>query len=62
MAAYLKKEADTKMYRIYVCDSLRLKGEGKYISTRYSDMINPKAIDRRSPEEIADEVIRKIKE
>lgn len=50
------------MYRFYVCDSMRLRGEGKYISTSFRDMLYPKKPDRRSPDEIVDEVIQKLKE
>lgn len=31
-------------YRNYVCDSLRLQGEHKYIANRYSDFVNPKPV------------------
>lgn len=45
-------------YRVYVCDSLYLRGENKYITMRYSDIIQPGVEDDRT----GDEIIAHMKE
>lgn len=47
--AFLMYAAEEKMrrdedeaYRVYVCEQLRLHGEGKYLSSSYYDMLHPK--------------------
>lgn len=37
----LKAKNETELYRAYVTESLRLKGEGMYITNRYIDWIHP---------------------
>lgn len=39
-------------YRVYVCDSLYLRAENKYIATRYSDIIFPPPEETRTGEEV----------
>lgn len=57
-------------YKIYVTDALKnisentakcaaLASGGSYISTRYADMLKPQAIDVRTGDEIAADVIKK---
>ena len=46
------READeTELYRAYVTETLRLRGEGKYIPTRWLDWVHP-------PEEIDAEEVK----
>lgn len=40
-ARYLEQQR-TEIYRNYVCESLRLQGEHKYLTTPYKDIVNPK--------------------
>lgn len=47
------EQQDELTYRIYITDTLRLQGEGKYISSRYIDWIEPK---KKEPEKSADDV------
>lgn len=56
-----------KAYRVYVTDCLRLIGEnvaplnrGAYIQTRFSDLMNPKPEETRTPEQIIDHMKDKI--
>ena len=44
-------------YRIYVTDSLQALGQGKYVKTRFFDAIKPTAIETRSGEEIAQDIL-----
>ena len=53
-------------YRIYVTDCLRIMTEntarfakGTYMQKRYADAIRPVAVDHRTGEEIAADVIKK---
>lgn len=52
LPAQLKALADEAAFRIYVTDSLFFMGENKRFTKRYYDIINPKKIDTRTPEEI----------
>ena len=49
LALYEEERAE-EAYRVYVTDSLKLSGEGKYISERFHDLMHP-------PEEIDAEAI-----
>lgn len=63
MRYYAAKYADYQReaaYRIYVTDSLYLQGQGKAFSRRYSDLIKPAAIDTRTGDEIAEDIIKKL--
>lgn len=63
--AQYRREQEDKAYRIYVTDALRLISEntassvgGKYITTRFADVIAPpKEEDNRTCEEITAEII-----
>ena len=53
-------------YRIYVTDCLRIisentakMGGGSYITAKFSDIINPKPVDKRTGEEIAADIIKR---
>ena len=65
MARYQSQQRDLA-YRIYVCDCLRMisentakMGGGSYIAANFSDIINPKPVDKRTGEEIAADIIRR---
>ena len=45
-------------YREYVTESMRMRGEDKYPAARWIEIIEPKAVDERSGDEIAASVIR----
>lgn len=49
------REQETEAFRIYVTDSLRLSGEGKYIAERYIDLLRPPR--ETNAKEIIDDVI-----
>lgn len=46
------------MFRYYVTETLRLRGENKYITGSWADMVRDQAVDTRTGDEIALEVIR----
>lgn len=51
-------------YRVYVTDTLRLHGEGKYITNRWADKLEPRKIqkaDDRPPEVIVAEIWARAK-
>lgn len=50
---------ETRAYREYVTESLRLQGEGKILASRWIDAVSKKAEDSRSADEIAIDVITK---
>lgn len=50
--ARLEKEQRDEAYRIFVCDSLQLMPQNKYISKRYSDLINKDKEPQKSGDEI----------
>lgn len=41
LPSVIRERAETRSYREYVTDALRLKGEGKYNATRWRDIIDP---------------------
>lgn len=45
------------LYREYVTESLRLRGENKYLSSSWHDIVTTRRIDTRTGDEIAAEVI-----
>lgn len=50
-----RQEQTDLAYRVYMTDSARLRGEGKYISKRWHDMVRPgKREDADAEEIIAD--------
>ena len=56
------KDYDEAMaYRIFISESLRLQGEGKYLTKSYMDIVRPKEVavkDNRSADEIAESIIK----
>lgn len=48
-----------RFFWAYVCDSLHYQPQNKYISKRYSEVVDPPKEDTRAPEEIAAEIIKK---
>lgn len=44
-------------YRVYVTDSLFLRGQNKYPNKRWAELIERKPIDTRKPEEIVADII-----
>ena len=65
MARYQSQKRDLA-YRIYVCDCLRMISEntanqvcGAYMTSKFSDIINPKPVDNRTGEEIAADIIKR---
>ena len=56
------KDYDEAMaYRIFISESLRLQGEGKYLTKSYMDIVRPKKVadeDNRSADEIAESIIK----
>lgn len=65
LARYIQHQRDVA-YRIYVTDCLRILTEntanmceGSYISERYADIVNPKAVDNRSGEEVVADIIQR---
>lgn len=68
-----KKETEREIFRVYVSDTLRniseniavvsVKngGEGKYINTRYFDLLHPKPVDERGADEIIESIKAKLR-
>lgn len=54
-----KRVFDEDMYRAYISETLFLQGENKRLTKRYSELINVKKEDSRTPEQIKDDIIRK---
>ena len=59
-ASRIKREAEERIYRIYVTDSLYMQGRNQMPKQRYIELLNPKKEDIRTAEEIADDVFNKI--
>lgn len=51
--ARLEKEQRDEAYRIFVCDSLQLMPQNKYLAKRYSDLIKKDKEPQKSGDEIA---------
>lgn len=50
--ARLEKEQRDEAYRIFVCDSLQLMPQNKYLAKRYSDLIKKDKESQKSGDEI----------
>lgn len=50
--ARLEKEQRDEAYRIFVCDSLQLMPQNKYLAKRYSDLIKKDKEPQKSGDEI----------
>ena len=55
--AKIDEDGERLSFRAYVTDSLRLKGEGKYIPERWIEIIEPQRRDDRSAEQIAADIM-----
>ena len=55
--ARLEKEQRDEAYRIFVCDSLQLMPQNKYLAKRYSDLIKKDKEPQKSGDEIALDII-----
>ena len=65
IARYQSQRRDLA-YRIYVTDCLRIISEnsakmcgGSYMKAKFTDIINPKPVDKRTGEEIAADIIKR---
>lgn len=56
MARYLKERRDLA-YRVYVTDGIALSVQGKYITQRFIDVVNPPPEDARPAMEIAQDIL-----
>lgn len=56
--AKIAEDEERMTYRAYVTETLRLRGENKYISRSWLDIIDPKPVDNRSGDEIALSVVK----
>ena len=61
-----QKEQEDKAVKIYYAECLRVitentakKVDGSYITTKLSDIINPKPVEKRTGEEIAADIIKR---
>lgn len=52
-----RRRDEDEAYRVYVCEQLRLHGEGKYLSKSYYDLLHPK--DDFDAEKVIGTVIEK---
>lgn len=53
-ASRIKREAEERIYRIYVADSLYYRGKGMALTKRYTDVLHPKVETRDVNDIIAD--------
>ena len=62
LSARIQSEATEKLYRNYIADCLYYQGQNKYPAYKFSDALEEmkKPVDRRSGEEILEDVIAKI--
>lgn len=58
--ARYEQEQRELAYRIFVTESLRLAPQNKYLTMKYMEMIKPQAIDNRTGDEVAIDVIERI--
>lgn len=50
------------MYRLYVTDSLWGLAQGRRLSARFAEVIDPKPLETRTPEEIVSHIRTKLEE
>ena len=51
---------EERLFRRYVCDSLQLAPQNKFITKRFSELLTPpKAENTREPQEIVAEIVEK---
>ena len=59
---YYKAKIETDMrdlaYRNYIADSLHFSPQGKYLSTRLRDILDPKPVENINAEDIVSHVIK----
>lgn len=60
MEARINEYNREEAYRFYVCESLRLAPQGKYINKSYVELLKPQQIETRSGKEVAEEVAEKL--
>jgi len=53
-------EFETRTYREYVAESIRIYGENKRITTRWIDVIRKQKEDTRTGDEIAADVVSRL--
>lgn len=56
----LRELAEQAAFRIYVTDALYAMGNHKCLTQRYAELINPREVDTRTGQEIADDLFRKM--
>lgn len=56
------RDAEELSYRAYVTDQLRLIPQMMYMSTRWYDVVHGREEDRRTVDEIADDVLARFEE
>ncbi len=56
--ARFKREQVHELFMTYVADSLRLKGEGKYLSSKFRDMLHP-VRETADPMEVIKQVVER---
>ena len=56
----IKQQDEAEIFRIYIAESIRLQSEGKYISAKYEEIINPKPEDTRTATEMVEDVVQKV--
>lgn len=59
LPAVLRELQEQAAFRIYVTDALYAMGNNQRMIKRYADVIKPRKIDRRSAQEIADDIVNR---
>ncbi len=63
------REQKSEVWRLYVAETLRCISEstakfagGPYMTAKWADIIDPKPIETRTPEQVIDRVLGRLKE
>lgn len=61
----LKRQCDHDIFRNYIANGIQMISEntskwfgGRYLTTSYNDIINPKPVDERTGDEIVVDIVR----
>lgn len=52
LPSVLRQQAEERLFRMYVCDSMHYYPQNKYITQRFAEYLEPQKRDERTPAEI----------
>lgn len=50
LAEEIKRQQEEFVFRVYLTDSIRAQAQGRYMQSRWVDIVNPPKIDTRDPD------------